>query len=283
MAKSVQAANISTGWLAALEHLLRFEGNDIHLLVGIRKPGEEDPRVRKILDEFLAAQHLQPISTVASTIFPQVLYQPKAGNAARSRLYQSYEQIYPILRRHPANHRGTYFYRLIHWLGREEPLNQLEQTIQRLKVQVSRRNPLSSAYEVSMGVLEDDSCNSLEIAGADKTDLQIAYPGIDNSQMGFPCLSHISLTFFEQRLHMLAIYRNQFFISKAYGNYVGLSRLLHFICHEISCEPGELTCLAAHADAELGRTGLGKKNLLNLVQACRRAIDHVEQIPLDLS
>lgn len=280
MATFIQADNISTGWLAALAHLVRFEGNDIHLLVGIRKPGEEDPHVRKVFDEFLDAQHLQPISTVASTIFPQALYQPKAGDTARSRLYQSYEAIYPLLKRHPANRRGTYFHRLIHWSGRKDPFNQLEQTIQRLKGQIPRRNPLSSTYEMSLGVMEDDGGDGLETEEAEKASLQIAYPGVDNSQMGFPCLSHISLTYFEKRLHMAAVYRNQFFISKAYGNYVGLSHLLHFICQEIGCEPGELTCLAAHADAELR---LGKKNLMNLVQACRRAIDHVEQKSLDLA
>ena len=89
--------------------------------------------------------------------------------------------------------------------------------------------------------------------------------------MGFPCLSHISLTLYKGRLNMTALYRNQHFIRKAYGNYLGLSRLLRFICREVGCEAGALVCVAAHADAELGN---GKRDINKLVLDCREAALH---------
>ena len=45
--------------------------------------------------------------------------------------------------------------------------------------------------------------------------------------MGFPCLSHVSLSLQKGVVHMTAIYRNHEFIKRGYGNYVGLGRVLH--------------------------------------------------------
>ena len=83
---------------------------------------------------------------------------------------------------------------------------------------------------------------------------------------GFPCLSHISLTLVGGRLSMTALYRNQTFIARAYGNYVGLSRLLTFIADQTDTECGEIEVVATHADAELE---LGRQRIGRLVDGCR--------------
>jgi hypothetical protein len=46
---------------------------------------------------------------------------------------------------------------------------------------------------------------------------------------------------------MTAHYRNHYFVERAYGNYLGLGRLLVFIAHEAGLEPGRLLCVSGHA------------------------------------
>ena len=82
----------------------------------------------------------------------------------------------------------------------------------------------------------------------------------------FPALSHISFTLKQGKLNLAAMYRNQHFFRKAYGNYVGLSGLMRFLCTEAGCEMGELLCIATHADAELGVV-----KLRQLIEACHES------------
>ncbi len=269
MIKVISVSNLSLGWLCGLEHLLDCGGKATHLHIVIEDVHEEDAGIRYLLDKFSEYKDIYPVSTVANTIFPAALYYPHnpklTGDKARHHLYQMYQQGDKVRQRYPANRFGTYFNRMIDWPGGKRTINQLERIIERLQSNRVRNNPLSSNYELSVGGSED-------CLGQDNTaDIQIRLPGTDTSIMGFPCLSHISLVLDKGRLSMTALYRNQHFIRKAYGNYLGLSRLLRFICQEGGCEPGELVCIASHADAEFR---LGKRDILRLVRDCREATQH---------
>jgi thymidylate synthase len=262
MTKLIQAKDLSSAWLDALEHLLKCGGKDTNVIAVIERVDEEILEIRQLLDAFLQEKDEQrgkeftPVTTVANTIFPQAFYQPRRGKEARAFLYQAYEHSFAVAKRYPPNHYGKYFQRMISWpVGK---VNQLEAVINRLSSGLSRPNLLSSAYEIGISnVVEAD----MDVSETEE--IRIYRPGYDGRLMGFPCLSHISLTLFKRRLHLTALYRNQYFIHKAYGNYVGLSRLLRFLCQEIGCEPGELTCVASHADAELT---MGKQAITQLIQ-----------------
>jgi len=78
------------------------------------------------------------------------------------------------------------------------------------------------------------------------------YAATDRRTRSFPCLTHIDLTLHLGRLHCMAVYRHQYLIEKAYGNMVGLSALLHFLCQQSGYEPGELVVHATMADAQRG-------------------------------
>jgi len=124
---------------------------------------------------------------------------------------------------------------------------------------------VSSTYEISVGHPLDDASDISN--PEDVADLHVYIPHLDQDvPMGFPCLSHISLTYHGGRLSLTATYRNQHFVRKTYGNYLGLTRLLNFFCTECNLEPGEITCVASHADAELS---FGKGRLKFLTRACR--------------
>jgi thymidylate synthase len=147
----------------------------------------------------------------------------------------------------------TYFDRLVAYPGVDgQPVNQLEEQVRRLQGQIGVKGPKSSAYEIGI---------------CDPTDLRIYIPGKDHKYMGFPCLSHISLTLHGGAVHLTALYRNQGFVRKAYGNYVGLARIGRFFATEVGVRLGEIMCVATHADAELDVAGATR--LRELVQRCR--------------
>ena len=62
------------------------------------------------------------------------------------------------------------------------------------------------------------------------------------------------------RCTALAVYRHQYLITKAYGNLVGLSRLMHFLCEQTGAECGELVVHATLADAEPGHSAEAKRS-----------------------
>ena len=272
--KVIRASNLSLGWLDALEFLLDCGGKATQLNVAITNVHEENIEIRRILDRLSEYKGVYPVSTVANTIFPTALYYPHnpklTENKAREHLYQMYRQGDKVRRRCPANRNGTYFNRMIDWPNGRKTVNQLERVIGRLQSNRTRNNPLSSNYELSVGGAEECFVQD------DTADIQIRLPSTDTGIMGFPCLSHISLVLDKGRLSMTALYRNQHFIRKAYGNYLGLSRLLRFICQEAGCETGELLCVASHADAEFN---LGKRDILKLVKDCREAAKRSQMAP----
>jgi len=280
MTNTIRTTNLSLGWMQALEHLLLCGGKATNIMVVVERVHEEIPAIRQLLDTFIiernqrqrmkhqqihhkkqsAYRDLFPVATVANTLFPQGLYNPQRDNA-RAFLYSEYEQSFSVIKRFRANIYGTYFRRMVAYPDGDTTINQLEIIIQRLQNQLRSPNPLSSAYEIGIDEVDD------MYAEDDATEaLRIYAPDRDTRLRGFPCLSHISLTFFNKQLHLTALYRNQHFIERAYGNYVGLSRLLSFLCQEIGCEAGELVCIASHADAQLE---MGKSAITALLQQCK--------------
>jgi len=267
MASMVRAENLSSAWIEAMRELIRLGGKEVNLAVVISAPTHEDRNVRRVLDAFTPSKRtkIQPVSTVANTIFPAPYYHHGPGIVARQRLYALYRGAYTVVQRHPSRPWGTYFHRLVAYpADNGMTVNQLEETILRLTAQLARPNPLSSAYELGV-TFPEGHAGCAEAAQDIGEDLRIYRPGKDRRLRGGPCLSHVSLKLVERKLHMTALYRNQYFISRAYGNYVGLGRLLDFLCRETNCTPGELLCIATHADAELD---LGICAIRQLVQDC---------------
>jgi thymidylate synthase len=265
MAELIKAETISAAWLDAVAFLVGNGGKAVNLAV-VFASEREDQEIRTAYDEFVAEWRaakrrpvLYPASTVANTLFPQALYRHGPGVEARERLYRLHERSMRIQKRY--SKKDSYFDRLVNWPSANgEPFNQLEHVIDRLAKQLKRNGPLSSAYEVGVAHPSDG-------LGAEA---RVYAPGVDKRLMSFPCLSHISFTLVSNRLHVSAIYRNQDFISRAYGNYLGLARVGGFVAAEAGCELGETLCLATHADA----ASYGKQAAAELVERCRAVAGH---------
>src|SRR5262249_7855046 len=85
---------------------------------------DEDLAVRKALNEALLASRKSSVETVARTIFPSGLWNPKLPRKA---LYERFFRILPKLRKCPKNRNGHYFERLIGFPQRRRSPNTFNQ------------------------------------------------------------------------------------------------------------------------------------------------------------
>lgn len=190
----------------------------------------ETAAIRASLDALLLAERKQKVDTVASTIFPHYMWNPRA---ARSQLYQRYKTILPRLREtcHKNKH-GIYFERMITG-GPEDHPNQLEFVI--------------GAYLSRDGVRR----SMLQVAVYDPAkDLTSA------AQRGFPCLQHVTFAPVDDTLTVNAFYASQYMVERAYGNYLGLCRLGQFVAHSMELKLSRVTCYSGIAKCDFGKTKL---------------------------
>jgi hypothetical protein len=253
----------------------------VHVMTTITQPGSEISGIRVALDTFLAAQALPEVTTVAETIFPQSLvaepvrrWSPSLSPAEEApilereqELFRTYvDDLLELLLTADGNHSGTYFSRMITWPGKVTGgVNQIADRISSLRNQL--RNGRSTYNAMDIDVAADalserptvDPLKGLEV-----------YSASDRRNRGFPCLTHVDLTLFEGRLHMTAVYRHQYLVTKAYGNLLGLSWLLQFIADQSGVDVGEIVIHATMADAEFN--GRGRERVRTLAKSARAAL-----------
>jgi len=257
-------------------------GRMVHVVSTITQPGSEISGIRVALDTYLAAQGLPEVTTVAETIFPQSLvsepvrrWSPSLSPAEEAPILEREQALFgtyvddllELLVTANGNHSGTYFSRMITWPGKVAGgVNQIADRISSLRNQ--RRNGRSTYNAMDIDVAGDalsepptvDPIKGLEV-----------YSASDRRNRGFPCLTHVDLTLFEGRLHMTAVYRHQYLVTKAYGNLLGLSWLVQFIADQSGVDAGEIVIHATMADAELRERG--RQRVLTLAKSARAALD----------
>ena len=255
---ALQSVNsLSEAWVLALERVLpEPRGRLVHLVITVTQPGGEVAAVRQVLDTALEVSGSLEVATVAETIFPRSLYPNPAVNwrpdlsrpevqgldAAAAALYDSYTAILPHLVTVSANRSGTYFGRMVSWPGKAEGgVNQLAARVTALRREHAAGRRCNNTLDVDIAADSEEDLRGLQV-----------YAATDKRMRGFPCLTHIDFTLHEGRLHCLAVYRHQYLIEKAYGNMLGLSWLLGFLCQQTGYAPGELVVHATMADAQLG-------------------------------
>jgi hypothetical protein len=267
MALFVSERNVSTAWVEALDALLAAGNDVVNLTVTIADPTEEHPGVRALIDEFNGDRRkrdrkaVELVSTVANTVFPEAWYREHLGVDAEEHLYELERTTRPVSRKR--NRTGTYFERMVAWPGPNgDRFNQLDQVVRRLRSAAIQGVQRGNAYEVSLAMPADEAIAVPIVVG-----------GRDRQTRGFPCLSHLSFSLNKGVVHLSAMYRSHDFISRAYGNYLGLGRVLRFVALQAGFPIGEVTCLSASATAEIGKTGVGKYSLNALLGSCRAALE----------
>jgi thymidylate synthase len=244
---TVSGPDISTAWIRACKALDQPPNRrGYHTVVRIADPIADDPRVRFELDRILESKNKQSVRTVANTIFPAALARAAKDHDA---LVARYKKLFPSLKRlHQGNRLGTYFDRLINYPGPGGSTDQIALIIGRLRQQLETRGPMTACYEANLVDPASDHDGEAFTVSA-----PVRVPGVDNNIMQFPCLSHCSFQLDrEGRLHLTALYRSQYMIERAYGNYVGLGELLAYIAHNSRLQVGGLTVVAGYAQLDGG-------------------------------
>lgn len=246
---TITGTDISAAWLTACRTMHGLGPVAYHTVVRIRDPLAEDQTIRKALDSLLEEAGLQLVDTVANTIFPAAL---AASSRNHLHLSRRYEELLPALRRlSPKNNRGTYFGRLVAFPGPDGPVNQLDALIVRLRSEIAKTasgsGPMTASYEAGFAVPRaDDTADDWQVP--ETAALPVRVPGHDRRYPGFPCLSHCSFQLDRSgTLHAMAHYRSQWMTERAYGNYIGLGRLISYIAAQAGAQPGELTVTAGFA------------------------------------
>jgi hypothetical protein len=138
--------------------------------------------------------------------------------------------------------------------------NPLETAIEKLRGQLDRSGPQRAIYELDLTV--------------EALELKFYESELDHGNpRGGQCLSHISLKLGENReLYLTALYRYQFFIQKALGNFKGLARLQACIARELGIPIGPLVCHATLAILEDNALGAPWKraDVDDLLQECEQ-------------
>lgn len=281
MSKHVGGPNIASAWVAAFNALSAAKGYEIvNLTVTIEDPALELLGVRQQIDRQVAALRAagrarfdKSVHTVANTIFPVSLY--RAGRP---------DAFYEAVRK-GQSHRdgsitswgpkgGTYAGRLVAYptYGGGE-LNQIKRVIHYLDADTTYRD----RYEIALTREAPDEDLDIPAASPDAS-ASTFVPGYDNATRGGQCLSHISLNVTDDRLSMTALYRHQTFVSRAYGNFLGLARLQHFLVQEAQkpLQVGELMVVASHAEIEAPAAARRDE----LLESCRAHLAD-EAVPIE--
>jgi hypothetical protein len=246
--RNISAPNLSVAWIRALDAVRRMPKHAAtHLVVRIEDPTLEVPEIRRLADELLSRGRVQPISSVRSTIFP-------ASWARRypdpERLADHFRGQYETLCRFPKNRGGTYFGRMVAYPrgANEEPFDQLNDIVAKLRGEARGRH-MSSMYEINIWV-----------------------PGDLPSGMGFPCMSHLSFHLDDGQLFMQAVYRNQYLVERAYGNYLGLAELHRYVAAATDLQASELMIVAGHVKVDTP----GAVNITAVKDTIARAAPYVQ-------
>lgn len=267
----VDATNIGQAWLLAYQALMGATRRQlVNLAVNIGEPLTEDAGVRAALERDLAQLRTtspgstwHSVHTVANTIFPISLYQPELPDAA-DRFFK-HSLAGSRARRGRNKGWGTYIGRLVDYEGQDGTrINQLENMLQLLR----EERQWADLYEAPLTYPSETSTD----AAPANADLHLIGPA-DRRRRGGPCLAHISFTAVDGRLHLTAQYRRHSYVARAYGNFLGLARLLNFLARESGHDVGSMLVVGTHAEIE---NAPGRADLLGAAAAAEGDVRPIE-------
>jgi hypothetical protein len=239
--KVIEDENLAHAWARGVRVALDRRGEVAPLVLSVSSPFDggvppADPVLETKLDALLRTENAKlSIDTVANTLFPQSLWN---ADRPRKEFYNRFLRLWPRIQK--SNPYGHYFHRLI-TLGDPEMCdgNQLEFII--------------DSYTARQGVRRSMLQATTFDAKSDHTRAALR---------GFPCLQQVSFAVQSDRtISVNGFYAFQYIGKRAYGNYVGLCRLGHFVAHELGTRLSRMTCYAGIAQCDIGATKL--RNVLS--------------------
>jgi hypothetical protein len=220
------AKTCAAAWITAAQHLVGVGDEAYNVLVDIDDPIRHTPKDKSVilgLDSFLRERRVNPIATVANTIFPQDLYRRHGVKEFRAEYLRAYDSL-------RKKGWGRYFERMVRWPANGgQTTDQLSDLIQRLSQQLTSKQTYRNVYEMTLFDPARDATRNR------------------NRQ----CLSFLSFKLHPERgLMLTAMYRNHHYISRALGNFIGLGNLMAYIAEQVGTSVGPLTCVSTHAEID---------------------------------
>jgi hypothetical protein len=257
---NIEAETSAAAWIKCVQTFLESRTTSrFNLVVGIGNPvalSPSDEAVCRMVDSFLRSKTLQPLITVANTIFPGGFYRDGGAQAVYDEFPKSYEET--------KSGWGTYAGRI--FADKIPMTNGKCSRMERLvgKLRDRGRSPMRASYEADVADTISDE------------DLSTYCPSTDAGlSIGQPCLVHLSFKLHKDRtVSLTAIYRSQYYIAKALGNFIGLGQLLAFVAEEAGLTPGYLVCHATLAVLDLKyekKTKWTTGDLSELLEHCKLA------------
>lgn len=212
----IDAATIGDAWCASAKHLLA-QGDRLNLLVHVASPTAGDEQDLRPLDPARLAPQALSVFDVAATIFPK---RSTRWSLAPIEFVKYYLPVYARLKRRRRSGWGFYFHRLASFGKSATP--QLAQIV----------DGLAGWGYNHHGAFVVHTCS----------------PETDRPRpQGGPCWQYGQFMADGGRLSLTAVYRSHHYFLKALGNFVGLSRLLAYVCLKTGHQPGTLTFLSTYA------------------------------------
>jgi len=227
----ISEGSIVEAWRVAAK-LIVDHGDRFNVTVHIRKPAEYDEEEIESLDPKRVDLGVNSVFDVANTIFPRGRGHENDTAAA---FLHHYGATYHRSHSRKPTAWGTYFQRMLTF--GEGGKNQLLKTIDCM-------NDWKAKPRAAFG---------LHLSGAH----------LDNPRpLGAPCWQYGQFIRTDDSVLSLSVmYRSHDYFQKALGNFLGLSRLLCFVCHHTKQSAGTLTCLSTYA--HLGGKRASTKTLLS--------------------
>jgi hypothetical protein len=256
----IKESNLSLAWAGAFLAVARPARRGLNPLVitvgDFASPlPSENAGLRLALDKRLIALDKNPTDVSAMTIFPYKMWirlgQPNCAEFSARCIQRLLPRLKKLDRR---NQNGTYFERMMAYTGVRRDgartVNQLQFIIDLL---ARDRRPRESA---------------LQIACFDPAKDHTGQP-----VRGFPCLQQVSVSYDnDDNLAISAFYPTQYIFDRAYGNYLGLCHLGHFLANETGLKFSRLTCF-------IGKPELGDVNKCELISLTQMASSLLGSLP----
>jgi thymidylate synthase len=216
----IQTKNCLTAWKEACNYI-SSNGNGFNLFIHINEPLNFNVSdFKEILNAGIISN--TQLQDVINTIFPYKLFN-RNSNRPIEDFYNIHEEIYYRGKKMHSKNKarwGNYFLRFTRFGDNRE--NQLQKII----IDINKRpNNQAACYIMHVSSIDYDS---------------------NTRVIGNPCLQYVQFAQHNNALHLTAVYRNHDFLKKALGNYIGLSKLLEFVCLQTNSQIGSVTCHSIH-------------------------------------
>lgn len=216
----ISSNNCLTAWKDACNYIIK-NGEGFNLMVHIDTPlAFTSSNLLEITNSGIISK--KNIDDVVNTIFPSKLHQRNNG-ISNSQFYDLHEQLYHRGKTMHSRNKGlwgNYFLRFTKFGSSKK--NQLQKIIDDIN---SRNNQYAACYIMHVSSADIDS---------------------NTRNIGNPCLQYVQFGQEQNTINLTAVYRNHDFLNKALGNYIGLSKLLEFVCQQTGRNIGTFACHSIH-------------------------------------